>query len=67
MDHHPAFAIAKLRHDVNMLQAFSGYLQRLRSSLDARDVDPRRDLPHLKAIVTGLQAYDVGWLEAMRF
>jgi phenylacetate-CoA ligase len=52
-------------YDVNMLQAFSGYLQRLRSSLDARGLDPRRDLPHLKAIVTGLQAYDVGWLEAM--
>jgi phenylacetate-CoA ligase len=54
-----------LDYDVNMLQAFGGYLQRLRSSVDARGLDPRRDLPHLKAIVTGLQAYDIGWLDGM--
>jgi phenylacetate-CoA ligase len=54
-----------LDYNVNVLQAFSGYLQRLRSSLDARGLDPRRDLPSLTAILTGLQAYDVAWMEAM--
>jgi phenylacetate-CoA ligase len=50
-------------YDVEVLQAFSGYLQRLRSVLEARDMEPRKDLPALRAIVTGLQAYDVDWMQ----
>lgn len=49
--------------DVQVLQAFSGYLQRLRSALESRGMTPRADLPFLRAILTGLQAYDVAWMQ----
>lgn len=51
------------RHDVQLLQAFTGYLQRLRSALEAKGLTPRDDLPALRAIVTGLQAYHPAWME----
>jgi phenylacetate-CoA ligase len=50
-------------HDVQVLQAFSGYLQRIRSALEAKGLNPRDDLPALRAILTGLQAYDPAWME----
>jgi phenylacetate-CoA ligase len=50
-------------HNVQMLQAFSGYLQRMRSALEAQGLNPRDDLPALRAVVTGLQAYDPAWME----
>lgn len=49
--------------DVHVLQAFGGYLQRLRSALESRRMTPRTDLPSLRAILTGLQAYDVAWMQ----
>lgn len=51
--------------DVDLLQAFSGYLQRLRSILERRGWSPAEHLPALKAILTGLQAYDVAWMQEM--